>query len=177
MPDSYGRPLCSSPRLRWEISHAIPIVRKTNETPAKANPTTYQMPVKLLPSERRVWRRRWREDPCPRAQPYPESDRLVPSPFYREKAADDVRGTGAEQASREGRGEGWDERRRAWRCVRRVGGSSGSGARRARVQVRVPLPVRSCPTVAKTAPRRPWAAIGITPYSGAVWCGLVRSKA
>src|SRR3954454_2506979 len=109
MPDSYGRPLCSSPRLRWEISHAIPIVRKTNETPAKANPTTYQMPVKLLPSERRAWRRRWPEDPCPRAQPYPESDRLVPSPFYREKAADDVRGTGAEQASGERRREGWDE--------------------------------------------------------------------
>src|SRR4029079_4271512 len=49
MPDSYGRPLCSSPRLRWEISHAARIVRKTNETPAKATPTTYQMPVKPTP--------------------------------------------------------------------------------------------------------------------------------
>src|SRR3954464_2040863 len=118
MPDSYGRPLCSSPRLRWEISHAIPIVRKTNETPAKANPTTYQMPVKLLPSERRVWRRRWPEDPCPRAQPYPESDRLVPSPFYREKAADDVRGTGAEQRSGSVVVRGGTSVGERWRCVR-----------------------------------------------------------
>ena len=29
--------------VRCEISHASPIVRKTNETPAKANPTTYQI--------------------------------------------------------------------------------------------------------------------------------------
>src|SRR5436190_3478492 len=35
-----------SPRLRWEMSQAKPIVRKTNETPANANPTTYQMAVK-----------------------------------------------------------------------------------------------------------------------------------
>src|SRR6185503_6941428 len=34
-----------SPRLRWEISHAAPIVRNTNDTPANRNPTTYQMPV------------------------------------------------------------------------------------------------------------------------------------
>src|SRR5215212_11021554 len=45
MPDSYGRPLWMSPRLRWEMSHAAPIVRNTNETPANKNPTTYQIPV------------------------------------------------------------------------------------------------------------------------------------
>src|SRR5262245_59197985 len=42
MPDSYGYPLCSSPFVRCEIAQASPIVRKTNVTPAKANPTTYQ---------------------------------------------------------------------------------------------------------------------------------------
>ncbi len=34
-----------SPRLRWEISQAAPIVRNTNDTPAKANPMMYQIPV------------------------------------------------------------------------------------------------------------------------------------
>ncbi len=68
MPDSYGRPLCSSPRLRCEISHAMPIVRKTNETPAKANPTTYQMPVNPTPfrATRPGWRR-WSRGPVERA--------------------------------------------------------------------------------------------------------------
>src|SRR2546423_2700794 len=48
MPDSYGRPLWMSPRLRCEISHAAAIVRNTNETPATANPTTYSRPVKRV---------------------------------------------------------------------------------------------------------------------------------
>ena len=48
MPLSYGRPLWRSPRLRCEMSQARPIVRKTNETPAKAKPTTYQTPVIVL---------------------------------------------------------------------------------------------------------------------------------
>src|SRR6478752_2275055 len=73
MPESYGRPLCSSPRFRCETSHAAPIVRNTNDTPAKANPTTYQMPVNRTPFERRAkGRRRLPEDPPLSAQTYPE---------------------------------------------------------------------------------------------------------
>src|SRR5688572_18073070 len=45
MPLSYGRPLCASPRFRCVSSHAAPIVRKTNDRPAKAKPTMYQIPV------------------------------------------------------------------------------------------------------------------------------------
>src|SRR4051794_33916151 len=36
------------------MSHAMPIVTNTNEMPAKANPTTYQMPVNRTPFERRA---------------------------------------------------------------------------------------------------------------------------
>src|SRR5436190_22063146 len=43
MPDSYGRPLWTSPRLRCDRSHAAPIVTKTNPTDTTANPTTYQI--------------------------------------------------------------------------------------------------------------------------------------
>src|SRR2546426_12003935 len=56
MPDSYGRPLCSSPRLRWDTSHAAPMVTNTNETPAKAKPMMYQIPVNRTPFERRAER-------------------------------------------------------------------------------------------------------------------------
>src|SRR6187431_767271 len=48
MPDSYGRPLWTSPLLRCEISHAAPNVRNVNEAAAKANPMTYQIPVKAI---------------------------------------------------------------------------------------------------------------------------------
>src|SRR6476661_8349536 len=56
MPDSYGRPLCSSPRFRWDTSHAAPIVTNTNETPAKAKPMMYQIPINRTPFERRAER-------------------------------------------------------------------------------------------------------------------------
>src|SRR3954451_10602344 len=36
------------------MSHAMPIVTNTNEMPAKANPTTYQLPVNRTPFERRA---------------------------------------------------------------------------------------------------------------------------
>src|SRR5688572_26874606 len=52
MPDSYGRPLCTSPRLRCETSQAAPNVRNANEPAAKANPMTYQIPVKAILAER-----------------------------------------------------------------------------------------------------------------------------
>src|ERR1035437_3463650 len=48
MPISYGMPLWRSPRLRWDISQARPIVRKTKLAAAMAKPTTYQMPVIVL---------------------------------------------------------------------------------------------------------------------------------
>jgi len=35
------------------MSQAAPKVRKTNDTPAKAKPTMYQMPVNRTPFERR----------------------------------------------------------------------------------------------------------------------------
>src|SRR4249920_2095108 len=55
------------------MSHAAPILRNTNDTPAKANPTTYQMPVNRTPFERRAkGRRRLPEDPPLSAQTYPE---------------------------------------------------------------------------------------------------------
>src|SRR4051812_10028319 len=43
-----------SPRLRCETSHAAPKVRNVNDPAAKANPMTYQIPVKsiLAPSAR-----------------------------------------------------------------------------------------------------------------------------
>src|SRR6185436_3757748 len=73
MPDSYGRPLCSSPRLRWEINQAAPIVRKTNETPAKANPTTYQIWVTRTPfGDATRGGRRLRDDPMQETCPHPD---------------------------------------------------------------------------------------------------------
>src|SRR5215213_3805331 len=48
MPDSYGRPLWMSPRLRCDTSHAAPNVRNVNDPAAKANPMTYQIPVKAI---------------------------------------------------------------------------------------------------------------------------------
>src|SRR5215210_7995454 len=48
MPDSYGRPLWMSPRLRWDSSHAAPNGRNVNDPAAKANPMTYQIPVKAI---------------------------------------------------------------------------------------------------------------------------------
>src|SRR5437773_8875805 len=48
MPDSYGRPLCTSPRFRCEMSHAAPKVRNANDPAAKANPMMYQIPVKAI---------------------------------------------------------------------------------------------------------------------------------
>src|SRR5664280_333663 len=41
-------PLWRSPRFRCDTNQAVPIVRNTNETPAKAKPTTYQTPVIVL---------------------------------------------------------------------------------------------------------------------------------
>src|SRR5450759_2278366 len=41
-------PLWRSPRFRCDTNQARPIVRNTNETPAKAKPTTYQTPVIVL---------------------------------------------------------------------------------------------------------------------------------
>src|SRR6187397_674254 len=140
MPDSYGRPLCSSPRFRCETSHAAPIVRNTNDTPAKANPTTYQMPVNRTPFERRATgRRRLSEDPPLSAQTYPE----------RASGPMGILAVGTGRAGTEPPS----------------GGVSGSGPRRARVQVRVPLPVRSCPTVVNRGAARVRAAIGTSPYS------------
>src|SRR5215212_5901720 len=46
MPDSYGRPLWRSPRVRWDRSHAAPNVRNVNEAAANAKPMMYQIPVK-----------------------------------------------------------------------------------------------------------------------------------
>src|SRR3954454_10760177 len=48
MPDSYGRPLWRSLLWRWPSSQAIRIVTKTNETPAKAKPRTYQSALVTL---------------------------------------------------------------------------------------------------------------------------------
>src|SRR5438128_1649300 len=48
MPDSYGRPLWTSPRFRWDTSHAAPKVRNVNDPAAKANPMMYQIPVKAI---------------------------------------------------------------------------------------------------------------------------------
>src|SRR5438045_6578334 len=82
MPDSYGRPLCSSPRLRCEMSHAMPIVTNTNEMPAKANPTTYQMPVNRTPFERRAGVRVATEDSLRRAQPQATGRASLRPQFY-----------------------------------------------------------------------------------------------
>ena len=60
-------PLWPSPRLRWESSQAAPIVRKTNEMPAKANPTTYQIPV-TKSSAVDESRRRWEGGPRQRVR-------------------------------------------------------------------------------------------------------------
>src|SRR4029079_5624856 len=101
--------------------HAAPIVRNTNETPAKANPTTYQMPVNRTPFERRA--RGWRrlpEDPSGAQKP-PEWAGLPYGSFY--------------------------QRERSGRRAGVPGKMSGSGARRARVPGRAPIPVRSSPNV------------------------------
>src|SRR3972149_7430850 len=45
MPDSYGMPLCRSPRVRWLSNQAAMIVRTRKLEPAKANPSTYPKPV------------------------------------------------------------------------------------------------------------------------------------
>jgi len=60
---------------------------------------------------------------------------------------------------------------------RQTAGGSGSGTRRARVQDRVPLPVRSCPTGAHGAPVRSGVAIGRSPYSAGVRWNEVESGA
>jgi hypothetical protein len=40
--------LWTSPRFRWEINQAAPKVRNVNDPAAKANPMTYQIPVKAI---------------------------------------------------------------------------------------------------------------------------------
>src|SRR5215213_10764461 len=78
MPDSYGRPLWTSPRLRWDSSHAAPKVRKVNDPAANANPMTYQIPVKAILAllGRRLLRFRGIRD-------RPAGNGRRPSQFYR----------------------------------------------------------------------------------------------
>src|SRR3954467_2591018 len=107
MPDSYGKPLCSSPRLRWEISHAAPIVMNTNETPAKANPTTYQMlvnptPLRLAPTGQRHRPLRTVSE----RTAVPGWSELSPPIFYRGSAVDGA-GAACAQRARGERGDGW----------------------------------------------------------------------
>src|SRR5690348_16195847 len=86
MPDSYGRPLWTSPRFRWDSSHAAPNVRNVNDPAAKANPMMYQIPVK--PSSLRAGHPGW--TPGTRSvvglrgiRDQPSGDGRRPRPFYR----------------------------------------------------------------------------------------------
>src|SRR5689334_21799056 len=55
------------------MSQAAPIVRKTNEVPAKANPTTYQIWVTRTPFGGATWvRRRDGDDPIKETRPHPD---------------------------------------------------------------------------------------------------------
>src|SRR3990170_2927177 len=67
MPDSYGMPLCRSPRVRWVSNQAAMIVMSTKVEPAKANPSTYHKPVVNYCLVRRrgprnVWFWAWAQD-------------------------------------------------------------------------------------------------------------------
>src|SRR6478672_11520778 len=111
------------------MSHAMPIVTKTNEMPAKANPTTYQMPVNRTPFERRagvhVADRRLRAEGAAIAdRPGQPPSAILPA--------------GTEGAANRRWGSPWG----------RLG--SGSGARRARVQFARRSPYWSYPTDTKT---------------------------
>src|SRR3954452_9384674 len=112
------------------MSHAMPIVTNTNEMPAKANPTTYQMPVNRTPFERRAGVRA--ADRRLLAEGTATGDRPGQPPTA-------ILSVGTEGAAN-----------RRWGSPRgRLG--SGSGARRARVQFARRSPYWSCPTDAKTA--------------------------
>ena len=115
----------------------------------------------------RARRRRWLEDPCAERAAVPGISEAVSGrhSIAGKEAGDGCATPSGTHAHRErGRGS-------RWAGVARGDGVSGSGARRARVQVRAPLPVRSCPTAADRASGHRWAAIGTSAYSGGVWCG------
>ena len=171
MPDSYGRPLCTSPRLRWEISHAAPIVRKTNDTPAKANPTTYQMPVNRTPfrATRPGWRR-WPEDPCG-ARRHTRDRVGCPRRHSSSGSEADRRCTTVAQARpAERRSSGW--RRRTWGHVgERRAPSARAGSRATPRQV-VPDRGESCGAAVMSGNRY----IAVFRWrSGAVRCASVRA--
>src|SRR3954468_3038865 len=105
------------------MSQAMPIVTNTNEMPAKANPTTYQMPVNRTPFERRAGSAPLTEDSLRRAQPQATGRASLQAQFYQWERKARRTGDGVR------RGEGW------------VGERCASSARAGRA----PLPVLVVP--------------------------------
>ena len=139
----------ASPWLRWVSSHAAPIVRKTNETPANPNPTMYQM-LEVKPRSLRAGRGHHcevvRSAPS-RAHPQGATRADTGPPRTVHSSRGGPPSTGRSAPDRSGLGPPRPASRAAPARARRPSALvtarrtwAGDGSRRARVPVRDPSP-------------------------------------